>query len=58
MEVIISEQNALLEDINNFINDLKELKKESWYLSDLIICRHRIQIQSACQIGYWNDKGW
>jgi hypothetical protein len=29
MEVIISEQNALLEDINNFINDLKELKKES-----------------------------
>ncbi|UCE51913.1 MAG: hypothetical protein JSV31_22030 [Desulfobacterales bacterium] len=26
-EVIISEQNALLEDVNNFINDLKELKK-------------------------------
>jgi hypothetical protein len=29
MEVIISEQNTLLEDVNNFINDLKELKKES-----------------------------
>ena len=29
MEVIISEQNVLLDDVNNFINDLRELKKES-----------------------------
>ena len=27
MEVVILEQNILLEDVNNFINDLKELKK-------------------------------
>jgi hypothetical protein len=27
LEVIISEQNALLDDVNNFINDLNELKK-------------------------------
>jgi hypothetical protein len=29
VEVIISEQNALLDDVNNFIIDLKELKNES-----------------------------
>lgn len=29
MEVIISEQNVLLEDVNSFINDLRGLKKES-----------------------------
>ena len=29
MEVVILEQNVLLEDVNNFINDLKELKKEN-----------------------------
>jgi hypothetical protein len=29
MEVIITEQNALLEDVNNFINDLIELRKDS-----------------------------
>ena len=29
MEVIIAEQNALFEDVNNFINDLLELRKES-----------------------------
>ena len=28
MEVAILEQNILLEDVNNFINDLKELKNE------------------------------
>jgi hypothetical protein len=28
MEVLIKEQNALLDDVNNFINDLMELKKE------------------------------
>ena len=27
MEVVILEQNILLDDVNNFINDLKELKK-------------------------------
>ena len=26
MEVIIAEQNVLLDDVNNFIHDLKELK--------------------------------
>ena len=29
MEVIISEQNVLLDDVNAFINDLLELKKDS-----------------------------
>jgi hypothetical protein len=29
MEVIISEQNVLLDDVNNFINDLLELKNKS-----------------------------
>lgn len=29
IEVIISEQNVLLDDVNTFINDLSELKKES-----------------------------
>ena len=29
MEVIISEQNVLLDDVNTFISDLSELKKES-----------------------------
>jgi hypothetical protein len=29
MEVIISEQGALLKDLNNFINDLMTLKQES-----------------------------
>jgi hypothetical protein len=29
IEVIISEQNVLLDDVNAFINDLSELKKES-----------------------------
>lgn len=29
IEVIISEQNVLLDDVNNFINDLLTLKKES-----------------------------
>ena len=29
IEVIISEQNVLLDDVNNFLNDLKELEKES-----------------------------
>ena len=29
MEVAILEQNILLEDVNNFINDLKELKNKS-----------------------------
>jgi len=29
IEVIISEQNVLLDDVNNFINDLIALKKES-----------------------------
>jgi hypothetical protein len=29
MEVIISEQNVLLDDVNNFINDLLELKNTS-----------------------------
>ena len=29
IEVIISEQNILLDDVYNFINDLSELKKES-----------------------------
>ena len=29
IEVIISQQNVLLDDVNNFINELKKLKKES-----------------------------
>jgi hypothetical protein len=29
IEVIISEQNVLLDDVNNFINDLLELKNKS-----------------------------
>ena len=32
MEVVILEQNILLKDVNNFINDLKELKKEIKFL--------------------------
>ena len=29
MEVVILEQNALIDDVNNFINDLNEIKKGS-----------------------------